>query len=113
MCGCGREARRPSEKKRGSLANVGQEQEEQVKWSLLALVLEKDDSKVTHSDKMHRATHEDAHAKAWFDCDRNAFPQTVRKASPYVDFYNVPTNKLLSLLELSNAFKTGPDTQKG
>ena len=79
-------------KKRGTLANIGQEREEQVKMSRLALTLEKDGPKVTHSDKMHRAIHEDACAKAWFDFCRNAFPQPVRKAGPDVDFHNVPTS---------------------
>ena len=41
-------------KKRGTLANIGQEQEEQVKRSRLDLALEKDDPRVTHSGKMHR-----------------------------------------------------------
>ena len=86
-------------KKRGTLANIGQEQEEQVKMSRLALTLEKDDPKVTHSDKMHRATHEDAHAKAWFGYCRKAFSQPVRKASPDVDF-----------LELNNELKNWLDT---
>ena len=47
-------------KKRGTVANIGQEQKKQVKKSRLASTLEKDDPKVTHSDKMHCATHEDA-----------------------------------------------------
>ena len=47
-------------KKRGTLANIVKEQEEQMKRSRLALTLEKNDSKDTHSDKMHRATQEDA-----------------------------------------------------
>ena len=43
---------------------------------------------------------------------RNAIPQPVRKASPDVDFYTVPTNLLLSLLELNNELKIWMDTQK-
>ena len=40
--------------KRGTLANIGQEQEEQVTRSRLFLTLDKEHSKVTHPDKMHR-----------------------------------------------------------
>ena len=76
------------------------------------MTLEKDDPRVTHSDKTHRATQEDAYAKAWFAYFRNAFPQPVRKASPDVDFYNVPLHQLLSLLELNNELKIWLDTQK-
>ena len=78
----------------------------------MALTLEMDHPKVTHSGKMHRATHEDAYAKAWFDYCRNAFPQPMRKAGPDVDFYMVPTYQLLSLIELNNGLKIWLDTQK-
>ena len=44
-----------------------------------------------NSDKMHRATHEDAYTRAWFDDRRIVFPQSVRKAGPNVDLYNVST----------------------
>ena len=40
---------------------------------------------------MHRATSEDAYTKAWFHYCRSIFPQSVRKASPDVDFYNGST----------------------
>ena len=39
--------------------------------------------------KMHRATYEDAYTRAWFDYCRSVFPQSVRKAGPTVDLYNV------------------------
>ena len=93
--------------KRGTLANIGQEQEEQVKGSRPALTVEKDDTKVTHSDKMHGAIHEDVYAKASVDYCRNASPQPVRKAGTDVDFYNVPTYQLLCLLELNNELRFG------
>ena len=99
-------------KKRGILANVGQEQKEQVKRSRPALTLEKDDPKVTHSDKMHRATHEDSCAKAWFDYCRIAFSKPVKKASPDVDSYYVPTYQLLGLLELNIELKIWLATKK-
>ena len=64
-----------------------------MKWRWPALTLEKNDPKVAHLDKTHRATHyEDAHAKALFDYCRNAFP-----VGPDVDFYNMPTYQLLCL----------------
>ena len=31
-----------------------------------------------NADKMHCATHEDANARAWFECCRSVFPQSVR-----------------------------------
>ena len=43
------------------------------------------------TEKMHRATSEDAYSKAWFDYCRSVFPQSVRKAGPEVDFHNVST----------------------
>ena len=43
------------------------------------------------SEGMHRATHEDAFTRAWFDYCRSVFPQSVRKASPNVDLLNVST----------------------
>ena len=42
-------------------------------------------------EKMHRATSEDVYTKAWFDYCRSVSPQSVKKASPDVDFYNVST----------------------
>ena len=47
----------------------------------------------SNSDGMHRATHEDAYTRAWFDYCRSVFPQSVRKAGPNVDLYNVSTYK--------------------
>ena len=44
-----------------------------------------------NSEKMDRATFEDTNTKAWFDCCRSVFPQSVRKAGPNVDFYSVST----------------------
>ena len=40
---------------------------------------------------MHCATSEDAYTKAWFHNCRSIFPQSVRKGSPDVDFYNGST----------------------
>ena len=40
---------------------------------------------------MHRATHERAYTRAWFDYCRSVFPESVRNAGPDVDLYNVST----------------------
>ena len=47
-----------------------------------------------NSEQMHRATTEDAYTKAWFDNCRSVFPQSVRKASPDVNLYNVNVSVL-------------------
>ena len=39
----------------------------------------------------HRATHEDANARAWLNYCRTVFPQSVRKAGSHVDLHNVST----------------------
>ena len=65
-----------------------------------------------NSDKMHRATHEDAYAKAWFDCCRNAFPQSVRKASPDVDLYNVSTYQCSILFNNMGSFNRKGEFRK-
>ena len=44
-----------------------------------------------NSEKMNRATHEDAYTRAWFDFCRRVFPQSVKKASQDIDLYNVST----------------------
>ena len=41
------------------------------------------------SDKMHRATSDDAFTQAWFDYCRTVFPQSVRKTGTNVDIYSV------------------------
>ena len=43
------------------------------------------------SEKMHRATSKDAYTKAGSDSCRSVSSQSVRKAGPNVDFYNVST----------------------
>ena len=66
-----------------------------------------------NSDKRHRATHEDAYSRAWFDFCRSVFPQSVRKAGSDVDFYNVSTyqcsiffNNMGSFIRKSEFWKT-------
>ena len=54
---------------------------------------------------MHRATHEDAYARAWFDYCRSVFPQSVRKAGSEVDLYNVSTYQRSILFNNMGSFK--------
>ena len=58
-----------------------------------------------NSGKMHRATHEDAYARAWFDYCRSVFPQSVRKAGSDVDLYNVSTYQCSILFNNMGSFK--------
>ena len=45
----------------------------------------------SNSDKMHRATSDDAFTQAWFDYSQSVFPQSVRKTMTNVELFNVPT----------------------
>ena len=65
-----------------------------------------------NSDKMHRATSEDAYTKAWFDCCRCVFPQSVRKAGSDVDLYNVSTYQCSILLNSINSFSRKGEVRK-
>ena len=44
-----------------------------------------------NSEKLHRATHKDACTKASFDYCRSVFSQSMKKAGPDVNLYNVST----------------------
>ena len=57
-----------------------------------------------NSEKMRRATSEDAYTKAWYDCCRSIFPQSVRKTGPDVDLYNVSTYQCSILLNNMGSF---------
>ena len=65
-----------------------------------------------NSEKMHRATSEDANAKAWFDYCRCVFPQTVRKASPDADFNNVSTHQCSILFNNMRSFNRKSEFRK-
>ena len=54
--------------------------------------------------EMHRATYEDAHTRARFECSRSVFPQSVRKAGPNVDLENVSTNQCSTLFNIMASF---------
>ena len=62
-----------------------------------------------NSEKMHRATHEDS---CTFDHCRSVFPQSVRKASPDVDLYNVSTYQRSILFNNMESFNRKSDFQK-
>ena len=61
---------------------------------LLAVQFEKNHA-VQHfqwnSEGMHRVTHEDAYTRAWLEFCRSVLPQSVRKADPDADLFNVST----------------------
>ena len=65
-----------------------------------------------NSEKMHRATHEDAHTEAWFDYCRSVFPQSVRKAGPNVDLYNVSTYQCSILVNNMGSFNQKSEFRK-
>ena len=65
-----------------------------------------------NSEKMHRATSDDAYIKAGFDYCRSVFPQSVRKVSPNVDFYNVSTYQCSILLNNMGSFNKKSEFQK-
>ena len=65
-----------------------------------------------NSDKMLRATHENAHSRAWFDYCRGVFPQSVRKAGSDVDLYNVSTHQCSILLNNMGSFNRKSEFRK-
>ena len=66
-----------------------------------------------NSEKMHRATYEDAYTtKAWFDYCRSVFPQTVSKAGPNVDLYNVSTYQCIIIFNNMGSFNRKSEFRK-
>ena len=65
-----------------------------------------------NSEKMHRATCEDAYARAWFDYCRSVFPQSVRKAGPNVDLHNVSTYQRSILFNNMGSFSRKSEFRK-
>ena len=57
-----------------------------------------------NSEKMRRATSEDAYTKAWFDYCRSVFPQSVRKAGPDVNLSHVSTYQCRILFNNMGSF---------
>ena len=65
-----------------------------------------------NSDKMHRATHEDAYSRARFDYCRSVFPQSVRKAESDVDLYDVSTYQCSVLFNNMGSFDRKSEFRK-
>ena len=65
-----------------------------------------------NSEKMHRAASEDACPKAWFDCCRSIFPQSVSEAGPDVDIYNVSTYLCSILFNNMSSFNRKSECRK-
>ena len=64
-----------------------------------------------NSEKMHRATARDGYTKARFDYCQSIF-QSVRKASPEVDFYNVSTYQCSILFNNMGSFNRKTEFRK-
>ena len=58
----------------------------------------------SNSDKMRRATSNDAFTQAWFDYSRSVFPQSVRKTGTNVELFNVPTYQCSILFNNMSSF---------
>ena len=56
------------------------------------------------SEKMHRATYEDANRRAWFQYCRCIIPESVRKASSDVDLHNGSTPQCSILFNNMGSF---------
>ena len=65
-----------------------------------------------NSEKMHRATSEDAYTKAWFDCCRRIFPTIREEGRPGVDFYNVSTYQCSILFNNMGSFNRKSEFRK-
>ena len=66
----------------------------------------------SNSEKMHRATYEDAYTRAWFDCCRCVFPQSVRKTGKNVDLYNLSTYRCSILFNNKGSFDRKSEFRK-
>ena len=66
----------------------------------------------SNSEKMHRATYEDAYTRAWFNYCRNVFPQSVRKTGTNTDIYNVSTYQCGILFNNMGSFNRKSDFRK-
>ena len=66
----------------------------------------------TEQRKTSDRTQKDAYTKAWFDCYRSIFPQSVRKASLDVNFYNEPTYQCSILFNNVGSFNRKSEFRK-
>ena len=65
-----------------------------------------------NSEKMHRATSEDAYTKTWSDKCRRVFPQSVKNACPIVDLRNVSTYQCSILFNNMGSFNRKSEFRK-
>ena len=65
-----------------------------------------------NSEKMHRATYEDAYTRAWFNYCRNVFPQSVRKTGTNTDIDKVSTYQCGILLNNLDSFNWKSEFRK-
>ena len=66
----------------------------------------------TNSDKMHRASSDDAYTQAWFDYSRSSvFPQSVRKTGTDNELFNVSTYQCSILLNKMVSFSRKSEFQ--
>ena len=67
----------------------------------------------SNSDKMHRATPDDAYTKARFDYSRSSvFPQSVRKTGADVELFNVSTYQCSILFNKLGLFNRKSEFEK-
>ena len=66
----------------------------------------------SNSDKMHRATSDDASTQAWFDYSQSVFPQSVRKTGINVELNNVPTYQCSILFNNMGSFNQKSEFQR-
>ena len=65
------------------------------------------------SDKMYRASSDDAHTQAWFDYSRSSvFPQSVKKIGIDVELFNVSTYQCSILFDNMASFYRKSEFQK-
>ena len=66
----------------------------------------------SNSDKMHRATSDDASTQAWFDYSQSVFQQSVRKTGINVELNNVPTYQCSILFNNMGSFNQKSEFQR-
>ena len=66
----------------------------------------------SNSDKMHRATPDDAYTQARFDYSRSAFPQSVRKQVQKVELFNVSKYQCSILFNNMGSFSRKSDFRR-
>ena len=68
---------------------------------------------ISNSDKMHRATSDDAFTQAWFDYSLSSvFPQSVKKRGTNLDIYGVPTYQCTDHFKNMGSFNRKSEFQR-